>query len=71
MKIHAHILAWNEEKILPYTLDYYSKICTKIYVYDNMSTDGSDKIYKKYPKVSVIKWNSNDQINEMNYFNIQ
>lgn len=71
MKIHAHILAWNEEKILPYTLDYYSKICTKIYVYDNMSTDGSDKIYKKYPKVSVIKWNSNDQINEMNYVNIK
>lgn len=71
MKIHAHILAWNEEKILPYTLDYYSEICTKIYVYDNMSTDGSDKIYKKYPKVSVIKWDSKNQIHEMNYVNIK
>lgn len=71
MKIHAHILAWNEEKILPFTLDYYSEICTKIYIYDNMSTDTSDKIYKKYPKVSVIKWNSNDQIHEMNYLNIK
>jgi len=65
MKIHAHILAWNEERILPYTLDYYSDICTKIYVYDNMSTDGSDKIYKKYPKVSVIKWSSNETFNDM------
>ena len=71
MKIHAHILAWNEEKILPYTLDYYSEICTKIYVYDNMSTDGSDRIYKKYPKVSVIKWDSKNQIHEMNYVNIK
>ena len=50
MKIHAHILSWNEEKILPYTLDHYSNICEKIFVYDNMSNDSSDDIYKKYPK---------------------
>lgn len=71
MIIHAHILAFNEEKILPFTLDYYSKICEKIYIYDNMSTDGSDEIYAKYPKVEVIKWNSNGEINEMNYINIK
>lgn len=71
MIIHAHILAFNEEKILPFTLDYYSKICEKIYIYDNMSTDGSDEIYAKYPKVEVIKWDSNGEINEMNYINIK
>lgn len=71
MIIHAHILAYNEEKILPFTLDYYSNICEKIFVYDNMSTDGSDEIYAKYPKVSVIKWSSNDEINELNYVNIK
>lgn len=71
MIIHAHILAFNEEKILPFTLDYYSKICEKIYIYDNMSTDGSDVIYAKYPKVEVIKWDSNGEINEMNYVNIK
>lgn len=58
MKIHAYIIAWNEEKILPFTLDYYSKFCEKIYIYDNMSTDSSDKIYKKYEKVIVKKWDS-------------
>jgi glycosyltransferase involved in cell wall biosynthesis len=58
MKIHAYIIAWNEEKILPFTLDYYSKFCEKIYVYDNMSTDNSDEIYKKYDKVIVKKWDS-------------
>tara|TARA_R110000803_G_scaffold33746_4_gene73858 strand:- start:552 stop:1277 length:726 start_codon:yes stop_codon:yes gene_type:complete len=56
MKIHAYIIAWNEERILPFTLDHYSQFCEKIYVYDNMSTDGSDEIYKKYDKVVVKKW---------------
>ena len=71
MKIHAHILSWNEEKILPFTLDYYSSFCEAIYIHDNMSTDSSDEIYKKYPKVQVLKWDSNEQINEMNYINIK
>lgn len=71
MIIHAHILAFNEEKILPFTLDYYSSLCEKIFIYDNMSTDNSDEIYKTYPKVTVIKWNSNDEINEMNYVQIK
>jgi hypothetical protein len=71
MKIHAHILAWNEEKILPFTLDYYSTICEKIFVYDNMSTDSSDEIYKRYNKVEVVKWESNNEINELNYVKIK
>jgi hypothetical protein len=71
MIIHAHILAYNEEKILPFTLDYYSVFCEKIYIYDNMSTDSSDEIYKRYPKVVVIKWDSNNEINELNYINIK
>jgi len=71
MIIHAHILSWNEEKILPFTLDYYSKICEKIFIHDNMSTDGSDAIYAQYPKVTVIKWDSGNEINEMNYVNIK
>ena len=71
MKIHAHILSWNEEKILPFTLDYYSNICEKIFIYDNMSTDSSDEIYKKYPKVEAVKWSSGDEIHELNYTKIK
>ena len=71
MLIDAHIIAWNEERILPYTLDHYSEFCRKIYVYDNMSTDSSDEIYKQYPKVQVIKWDSGDEINELNYVKIK
>jgi hypothetical protein len=64
MIIHAHILAFNEEKILPFVLDYYSNICEKIFVYDNMSTDSSDEIYARYSKVTVIKWSSDNSFND-------
>lgn len=69
MRIHAHIMAWNEEKMLPFTLDYYSQLCEKIFVYDNMSSDNSDSIYRKYKKVIVNKWNSDDSFNEL--YNVQ
>jgi hypothetical protein len=36
-----------------------------------MSTDGSFEVYKRYPKVTVLKWVSNDEINEMNYVHIK
>ena len=64
MNIHSYILAWNEERILPFVLDYHSKISSKIFVYDNMSTDSSDEIYKRYEKVTVIKWSSNNEFND-------
>ena len=71
MITHAHILSWNEEKILPFTLDYYSTFCDKIFVWDNMSTDNSDKIYKKYPNVIVKKWSSDNTINDLRYKQIK
>lgn len=64
MKIHSYIIAWNEERILPFVLDYHSQISEKIFVYDNMSTDSSDEIYQKYDKVTVIKWNSSEEFND-------
>jgi len=64
-------MAWNESRILPFTLDHYSKFCNKIFIYDNMSDDGSEEIYKKYDKVVVKKWDNNNQINEMIYLEIK
>jgi hypothetical protein len=71
MKIHTYIIAYNEEKMIPFTLDYYSQFSDKIFVFDNYSTDSSDEIYSRYPKVEVVKWDSNNQINEMFYINIK
>jgi hypothetical protein len=63
MIIHSYIIAFNEEKILPWILDYHSKFFDQIFVYDNMSYDNSDMIYKTYPKVTVIKFDSKNKFN--------
>ena len=64
MKIHAHILAWNEANIIPFTLDYYSKFCEKIFVYDNCSDDETASICGFYSMVEVVKWKGDNGMNE-------
>lgn len=63
MKIHAHIVTWNEERILPFTLDYYQLFCDKIFIWDNESTDSTLEICERYPNVEVRTWTSNNEIN--------
>jgi len=71
MKIHAYILCYNEEMILPFTLDYYSKFCEKIILLDNESTDKSREIASRYPNVVVMSWSSNNEINDIAYTQIK
>jgi hypothetical protein len=44
----------NEASILPITLPIISQYCDHVIIADQMSTDGSREIYKKFPKVSII-----------------
>lgn len=53
MKIHLYTLCYNEEHILPFVLEHYAKLCDKIVVYDNNSTDRSLEIMKACPLVEV------------------
>lgn len=64
MKIHAHILAWNEEVIIPFTLNYYTDFCEKVFVYDNCSTDATYDICKKYSNVEIVKWKGDNGMND-------
>ncbi|UTW47832.1 glycosyltransferase family 2 protein [Bacterioplanoides sp. SCSIO 12839] len=54
MRVHAYFVCFNEEVILPAILDYYSGFCSKIFIYDNGSTDRSIEIAESYPCVRVI-----------------
>tara|TARA_Y100001951_G_C11220941_1_gene228719 strand:+ start:43 stop:831 length:789 start_codon:yes stop_codon:yes gene_type:complete len=56
MLIDAFIFCWNEEELLPFTLDYYSEFCDLITLFDNFSTDSSLEIANRYSKVRVIPW---------------
>lgn len=54
MIIYTYIFCWNEERILPFTLDHYSQFSDRIFLLDNYSTDKSLKIAEKYDKVTII-----------------
>ena len=58
MKIHAYFVCYNEEKILPVILDYYSGFCSKIFIFDNGSVDESIAIATTYPNVKVIPFDT-------------
>lgn len=44
MRIEAYLLCWNEIDIMPFIVQHYQKFCDHIVIYDNYSTDGSDKL---------------------------
>jgi glycosyltransferase involved in cell wall biosynthesis len=61
MIIYTYIFCWNEEKILPFTLDHYEQFSDRIFLLDNYSTDNSVEIAKKYDKVTVVPFSCRDE----------
>jgi glycosyltransferase involved in cell wall biosynthesis len=59
--IYTYIFCWNEEKILPFTLDHYEQFSDRIFLLDNYSTDKSVEIASKYDKVTVIPFSCQDE----------
>lgn len=47
MICEAHILTWQEELMLPYTLRHYRTFCQRIVVHDSFSTDHTREIAKE------------------------
>lgn len=69
IKIEVFAICYNEEKMLPYFLRYYSQF-GDITVYDNMSTDNSIEIMKSH-RVNVIPYDTNNQIRDDVYIDIK
>jgi len=72
MKVHIYILCYNEEVILPHTVEHYRrnfKDC-EITIYDNKSTDESRNIAKDL-SCNIIVWDSNDEIDDYKYKDIK
>ena len=57
----------NEVDLLPITLEVISKYCDNIIIADQMSTDGSREIYKRFPKVRVIDNNRDGHSNQVRW----
>jgi len=62
MKIHAYIFTFNEAKLLPFVLDYYSQYCEKITIVDNESWDNTPEVVAKYPKANLVTWSSGGKL---------
>lgn len=69
--IHYYSICWNEEKILPFVLDYYTSICEKIVIMDNESDDNSTSIIKSYAHTEVRSYSSNGEIRDDIYLEIK
>ena len=61
MIVYTYIFCWNEEKILPFTLDHYAQFSDRIFLLDNYSTDKSKEIAESYDKVTVIPFSCQDE----------
>lgn len=65
LTIWLYTIIYNEEKILPYFINYYSNQVDKIIIYDNQSTDRSVEIANSYPNVQVIELNTDGKFSEL------
>lgn len=64
IKIHAYFVSYNEEKILPHLLKYYSSFCDKINIIDNCSNDRTVEIIRNFGNVNLLTYDSNDEIRD-------
>jgi hypothetical protein len=71
LNITTFATCWNEEKLLPYYLRYYSTIATKMVFYDNQSTDKSRELIEAYPNTEIISFDSGNQLREDIQLNIR
>jgi hypothetical protein len=69
--IHYYAVCWNEEKILPFMLDYYDQFVDAFYIYDNYSTDNSNKILSKRSNVEVIQFQTENTFNDIIHTDIK
>lgn len=62
-KIEVHLVAYNEEAIMPYSLRHYKTFANRIVVHDGGSTDRTRDICQEYG-VEVEPWDTAGQIND-------
>lgn len=63
--VHLYALCWNEAKILPFVLRYYEEFVDHFYIYDNFSDDDTDVILINNSKVTVRKFDTDGQFNDL------
>jgi len=71
VRIHAHVITWNEERLIWHYLNHHLTFCQRVFVYDNHSTDRTVEIARSFgSRVEVIPFG--DQfLNDDDYLKIK
>jgi len=64
MKTDVHILTYNEERMLPYTIRHYQTFATRIVVHDNFSTDRTREIALEMG-AELQDWDTGGEFNDL------
>lgn len=70
MRIEAFLICWNEIEILPFVIKHYQKFCDQITIYDNYSSDGSDKLAESMGCI-VKKFGTPGELNDKHYLEVK
>ena len=70
-KVHAYIISFNEQRIIKHTLDFYSSFCSKIFLFDNGSTDDTLSIAKEFEKVKIIHFDTYGKMDDRMHVHIK
>jgi glycosyltransferase involved in cell wall biosynthesis len=66
MRIVVYTVCYNEEKLLPFFLDYYSRFAAKIVIWDNCSSDATCEIAAQHKKteIEIAKFDTGNEFRE-------
>ena len=71
LKIRVITCCKNEERMLPFFLQYYSSIANEILVFEGGSTDRSMQMLISCPKVTIISTGENNELDERELMKIR
>jgi glycosyltransferase involved in cell wall biosynthesis len=70
INVEAFVLGWNEGEIIRFTLKHYLSFCSKVTLFDNFSSDGTDAIAEGMG-ANVIKFGRQGELNDAEYLKIK
>ena len=66
MKVEVHVLAYEEERILPYTVRHYRTFAERVIVHDAHSPDATERVAIE-AGAEVQKWGLGGEVNDIEY----
>jgi hypothetical protein len=53
MRVELYTISWNEQRMLPYFLEYYTPWVDRFVIFDDASDDGTAQMLAQHPKVDL------------------